>query len=133
MTSSKPYLIRALYEWILDNDFTPFITIDATNDEVVLPGAFVTDGKMILNVAPQATHNLRIGNDALECKARFGGVSHDLFIPIAAILAIFAEENNQGMIFSKEKPQTEDTPLSKPQPKKARPKLAVIKGELDSE
>ena len=71
MTPSRPYLIRALYEWIVDNQLTPYLLVDATQDNVIIPQAFVDDGKIILNVSPEATHSLVLGNDAIIFNARF--------------------------------------------------------------
>lgn len=126
ITSSKPYLVRAIYEWILDNNLTPFIAVDTTIPEVFVPKKFIKDDKIVLNIAPIATHNLRIGNDALEFQARFSGISHDIYVPIAAIMAIYASENNQGMMFPKEESSPQTTPAGKP-----KPKLSVIQGGAD--
>ena len=100
MTSNKPYLIRAFYEWISDNDMTPFILVDAESVGVIVPRKYVVDGRIILNISLSASHDLRIGNDAVECKTCFKGISSYIYIPIEAVNAIYAQENNQGLIFS---------------------------------
>jgi stringent starvation protein B len=100
MTSSKPYLLRALYEWILDNDFTPHIIADAASAEVDVPPQAIQDGRVVLNISPSATGNLLMENDAISFKARFSGVSRDIWLPMPAILAIYARENGQGMMFA---------------------------------
>ncbi len=99
MTSSKPYLIRAIYEWILDNHMTPHLVVDVHFPMVQVPMEFATEGRMVLNIAPSAVRNLVIGNDWIECSARFRGIAHDLSIPTEAVIGIFARENNQGMVF----------------------------------
>ena len=99
MTSSRPYLIRALYEWIADNGMTPHLLVDATAAGVDVPEHAVQDGKITLNVGMQAVSGLTLENDAIAFSARFSGVSHDIFVPPDAVLAIYARENGQGMMF----------------------------------
>lgn len=100
MTSSKPYLLRALYEWILDNDFTPHVIADADAAGVDVPPQAIQEGRVVLNISPSATGNLLMENDAVSFKARFSGVSRDIWLPMPAILAIYARENGQGMMFA---------------------------------
>lgn len=102
MTSSKPYLVRALYEWIADNSMTPFVVVDALRPDVIVPQKHIEDGRIVLNIAAEATHNLRIGNDALECDTKFSGISFHINVPITAVLAIYAQESNQGLTFPPE-------------------------------
>lgn len=109
MTSTKPYLIRALYEWIADNDMTPYIIIDAETNKMAIPKKYIVDGQIVLNISALATHNLRVGNDAIEGDAAFGNTSLHLYIPMAAVLAIYAEESKQGLNFS-----PEEVPLPMP-------------------
>lgn len=106
MTSSRPYLIRALYEWIVDNGFTPYMLVDTAQDVVEVPRAFVENGRIILNISPEATHSLVLGNDAVTFNARFSGTAMDVHVPVASVLAIYARENGQGMMFGEQ----EDTP-----------------------
>ena len=113
MTSSRPYLTRALYEWILDNGCTPYVVVNANRDDVQVPRAHVKDGQIVLNIAPTAVVGLKIDNDALEFSARFGGVAMQIYAPMGAVLGIYARENGQGMIF-----EPEDTP---PTPSPATP------------
>jgi stringent starvation protein B len=87
MTSSKPYLVRALYEWILDNDTTPYILVDTGNDQVLIPPGIANDGKVVLNLAPQAIQNLEMTNDHVSFSARFNGVAEDIYCPIGSLLA----------------------------------------------
>jgi len=129
MTSSRPYLLRALHEWIVDNNLTPYILVDAFIDGVDVPEGFIQDGKIILNIAPHAVQQMKMGNDVLSFAARFSGVSQSISVPIAAILAIYANENGQGMVFNDDDPQqpvppdgSADTTTS-PQ----RPALKVVK------
>ena len=97
MTSHRPYLLRALNEWIADNGMTPHLLVDATRAGVQVPAQAVSDGKVVLNIAERAVARLLIDNDAVSFTARFGGVSHPVVVPIPAVLAIYARETGQGM------------------------------------
>lgn len=97
MTSHRPYLLRALYEWIADNGMTPHVLVDATRDGVRVPTHTVKDGKVVLNIADRAVARLEMDNDSIRFTARFGGVSHPVLVPIHAVLAIYARETGQGM------------------------------------
>ena len=97
MTSHRPYLLRALYEWIADNGMTPHLLVDATRPGVRVPAHTVQDGKVVLNIAARAVAHLDMDNDAVAFTARFGGVSHAVIVPIDAVLAIYARETGQGM------------------------------------
>ena len=97
MTSHRPYLLRALNEWIADNEMTPHLLVDATRPGVKVPPHTINDGKVVLNIAARAVARLSIDNDSVSFTARFGGVSHPVFVPIGAILAIYARETGQGM------------------------------------
>ena len=99
MTSSKPYLIRAIYEWILDNQMTPHLVVDANFPDARVPMEFVDDGRIVLNISPSAVRNLVIGNDWIEFSARFGGVPRQVTTPSEAVMGIFSRENGQGMVF----------------------------------
>ena len=98
MTSSRPYLVRAFNEWILDNDCTPYIVVDAGVQGVQVPAEHVANGQIVLNISPGAVRGLVIGNSALEFSARFGGVPMQVFIPLQAVMAIYAKENGEGMV-----------------------------------
>lgn len=112
MTSSRPYMIRALYEWIVDNTSTPYLLVDAHADNVSVPLEFVNkDGQIVLNIAPTAVKGLQISNDSVSFNARFGGIPTDIHVPCHAILGIYARENGQGMIFDTE---PDPTPPSSP-------------------
>lgn len=102
MTSSRPYLVRALYEWIVDNSCTPYILVDATQPDTQVPRQHVQNGQIVLNISPTAVVGLQIGNDELNCSARFGGVPMQLRVPMGALLGIYARENGQGMVFEAE-------------------------------
>ena len=97
MTSHRPYLLRALYEWIVDNGMTPHLLVDATRPGVRVPAHTVKEGRVVLNVAERAVVRLAMDNEAVSFTARFGGVSHPVQVPIAAVLAIYARETGQGM------------------------------------
>lgn len=131
MTSSKPYLLRALYEWIGDNGLTPHMIVDAHLPEVQVPEHVVQDGRVVLNVSSSATRNLLMENDFVSFQARFAGVGHEIWVPMKAILAVYARENGKGMMFSEldasEDEPENDTPPDKPTGGKKGPKLRVIK------
>lgn len=97
-TSTKPYLIRALHEWCTDNGYTPYLSV-AVDEHTVVPREHVRDGMITLNVGTLATHKLQLGNDYVEFQARFGGVSRQISVPVAAVRAIYARETGQGMAF----------------------------------
>ncbi len=125
-----------MHEWMLDNGFTPHLVVDAKREGVRVPEAHVKDGKIVLNVSPTATRALSLGNDAVTFEARFGGVSQQLVIPIAAVLGIYARETGQGMVFGEDdapKPSPEgDQPSPSPPPTSPaaggrRAKLKIVK------
>ncbi|MEO7323841.1 MAG: ClpXP protease specificity-enhancing factor [Dokdonella sp.] len=128
MTSNRPYLLRALYEWISDNDLTPHLLVDATADGVRVPPGAAKDGRVVLNIASRAVTQFEVSNDCVRFLARFGGVSQSIYVPMAAVLAVYAQENGQGMMFSADSAPT-DSPPTAPQPDEApkRPHLRVIK------
>lgn len=98
-TPTRPYLARAIYEWICDNQLTPYLLVDATQPYTEVPQQFVKDGQIVLNLAPHAVHQLQMSNESISFSARFGGVSKDIYIPISAVLGIYARENGQGLFF----------------------------------
>lgn len=97
-TSTRPYLIRALYEWCTDNGFTPYVAV-RVDDSVQVPREFVHEGEIVLNISFDATSSLQLGNDFIEFKARFGGKPRDILVPVGRVIAIYARENGQGMAF----------------------------------
>ncbi|MBK7898992.1 MAG: ClpXP protease specificity-enhancing factor [Azonexus sp.] len=98
LPSTKPYLLRALWEWCCDNGFTPYLSV-VVDSRTRVPREFVRDGQIVLNVGPEATNRLQIGNDLVEFQARFGGVARELSVPIEQVAAIYARENGAGMAF----------------------------------
>ncbi len=128
MKSSRPYLVRALYDWIVDNGCTPFVLVDAHRSGVEVPQQYVKNGEIVLNVSPGAVANLLMSNDDLRFRGRFGGVPVEIVAPMAAILGIYARENGQGMVFEPEtpgSPPTGDGPESTSP--SGRPSLRVVK------
>lgn len=99
ITPKRPYLIRAFHEWMQDNDYTPYLMIDATHNDLHAPLQYAQDGRLVLAASYQATHNLQIDNDAISFAARFGGVSEEVWIPMAAVMAIYAKEDPEHGIF----------------------------------
>lgn len=137
MSSSRPYLVRALYEWIVDNQCTPYLLVNALHDKVLVPQDHVNpDGQIVLNISPSAVSEFSMEGNDLSFSARFGGVPTDIYVPYAAIMGIYAKENQQGMIFEVE-PEFDSPPPSAPtsgpsNPKpsasdKKRPSLKVVK------
>ena len=128
MTSSRPYLVRAFYDWIVDNGFTPQLIVDATRDGVVVPQDYVQDGRIVLNVTTKAIRNLHLGNELISFGARFSGNPFAVEVPTRAVLAVYAAENGVGMAFQEEEGDGDDEPPSSTQPDIAkRPSLKVVK------
>jgi len=124
MISQRPYLIRAIYQWILDNNLTPHILVNADYPNTEVPMEFVNNGSIILNIIPNSIQNLQMENDFISFGARFGGIPREIFIPPEAVLGIFAKENNQGMLFpDDETPEPEPPKDLKP----TRPALKIVK------
>ncbi len=134
MTPSRPYLVRALNDWILDNDMTPYIVVDVDVQGVSVPDDYVTNGQIILNISPSAVNELLIDLEAISFRARFGGVPMQVYVPVVAVMAIYSKENGQGMVFGAEpgapEPPNPDEPKAKQ--KKAdhlphKPSLKIVK------
>lgn len=125
-TSTRPYLVRALHEWCVDNGFTPYVTV-LVDSTVQVPREFVKDGEMVLNIGLEATTGLKLGNECMEFKARFGGVVRDIFVPIDQVVAIFARENGQGMAF----PRLERQPVEAAKPLAPKHLSAIMSSVLD--
>lgn len=135
MSSSRPYLVRALYEWILENDCTPYVLVNAQYPQTSVPNAFVEAGQIVLNLSPNAIRHLEMDNDRITFDGRFGGVAQQVWIPAQAVMAIYARENGQGMVFEVEPApvppgdEPDTAPAASPgKPEKAkRPALKVVK------
>ena len=135
--STKPYLIRAIYDWCTDNNYTPYLAVRVDKNTQV-PAGYVKDGEIILNISMDAVHNLQMGNEDIRCNGRFGGVAHQLIVPVAAVIGIFAKESGQGLVFQGQEPVTSeaapaagpagDEPPEPPAPATpGRPHLRVVK------
>ena len=111
--STKPYLMRAIYEWCVDNGYTPYVSV-MVDANTRVPMEYVRDGEIVLNVGPLATNRLHIGNDMVECTARFSGVARELLIPVCTVSAIYARENGQGMSFEAQPSVASDSAASSP-------------------
>ena len=132
LLSRRPYLLRAMHEWISDNAQTPHLVVDATQEGVDVPRQYVQEGKIILNVSHSATSGLVMNNDVVRFRARFGAMTHDVTVPMAAVLGIYARETGQGMIFSEVEPSPPPSQPTPPKPTPSgdepkRPKLKVVK------
>lgn len=135
--ATRPYLLRAMHEWMTDNAQTPLILVDARIAGVSVPAEHVQNNQIVLNIAWSATHNLQLGNDCLEFDARFGGAPRRILVPIEAVQAIYARESGQGMSFATEpvaadtKSETEQSENSErsdePRPERPRPGLRIVK------
>lgn len=140
MTSNRPYLLRAIYDWITDNDLTPYILVDAAREGVQVPAQVIKNGQVVLNLAMRAVANLDLGNDWISFQARFSGVSQSIMVPVHAVLALYAQENGQGMMFPADEgdvpppssPPDSDPPPSTSEdegekPRRGAPFLRVVK------
>ena len=126
-TSRRPYLVRAMHEWMTENGQTPHLVVDAGLPGTDVPKAFVRDGRITLNVGWQATQGLKLGNEWIEFAARFGGVPQQVRVPIGAVLGIYARETGQGMLFQDEGDATPPPTAPSPEDSGSRPKLRVVK------
>ena len=139
MTSNRPYLIRAFYDWIVDNDCTPYVVVDAYFDGVEVPQQHVSDGQIVLNLSPRAVAEFVLDNQQISFSTRFGGVPTSICLPVRSVLGIYARENGQGMVFQREEPAVALAPIeagdgdgddSTPPPagpSGSRPNLRVVK------
>lgn len=136
MTSTRPYLIRAINEWAIENDLTPHLLVNALDEGVVVPSQFVNDGQIVLNISPSAVQAIELGNEWVLFSARFSGKSMNIEVPVSSVLAIYARENGQGIFFPEEdgSPEPggnggEDKKVSeKPAAEKQeKPRLKVVK------
>lgn len=128
MTSSRPYIMRALYEWIVDNQCTPYVLVDASDKNVLVPQQYVKDNQIVLNISPDAVVDLNITNQAVAFNGRFGGVATDVYVPIEAVVGIYARENGQGMVFDPEdSAEPPEEPPPRPRKRERRPSLKVVK------
>ena len=125
MSSNRPYLLRALYEWIADNGLTPHVLVDAGFEGVDVPDHAVQKGKVVLNIAAGATENLLLDNDSIQFKARFSGKPYPISVPMNAVIAIYARENGQGMMFAQD--DSPDPPVDGSDDPPPRSHLKVVK------
>ncbi len=135
--STKPYLIRAIYDWCADSGLTAYLAVQV-DEYTQVPKNYVKDGKIVLNISVDAVRNLHMGNEDISCSGRFGGVSHQIMVPISAVIGIFAKENGQGLVFQGQNsspmlssvtegtPGNPDEPPDDPAPQ-GKPKLRIVK------
>ena len=102
MSSSKPFLVEAIHQWILSNEMSPYLVVNALNPDVVVPVDYVNNGQIILNMTPVAIHKLFMDHEAISFQARFQGVVHDIYVPVSAVIALYAHETGRGMVFDLE-------------------------------
>ena len=127
MTSNRPYLIRALYDWLVDNELTPYLLVDAQRDDVQVPDRYVDEGRIVLNVSPTAVRGLELGNDVIAFEARFSGTAYSISLPPSAVLGVYARENGKGMLFPDEGPGEPEPPEPEPSSTGGRPSLKIVK------
>ena len=127
----RPFLLRAMHEWITECGHTPHVIVDAARDHTEVPRAYVKDGKIVLNLSEGATQRLRLGNNEIEFDARFAGVIHHVRFPVSAVLGVYARETGEGMVFSEQDlgPLPPPSPPKPPAPEEGRPRpqLKVVK------
>ena len=132
-SSTRPYLIRALYEWCTDNGFTPYVAV-LVDDSVQVPREYVKNGEIVLNISYDATSSLKLGNDFIEFKARFAGSAREIMVPVNRVIAIYARENGQGMAFPVPVPggAADDAaaPASRPSPLTSVPAAATEEAKV---
>lgn len=126
MSSSRPYLLRALYDWILDNGLTPHLLVNAAAADAHVPAQHVKEGRIVLNIAPHAVQGLLLGNERVEFSARFGGVATGIVVPVSAVLAIYAVENGQGMVFNTEESNPPPQAAAPETPPAGKPRLKLV-------
>ena len=127
MTSSRPYLIRAMYQWISDNNMTPYILVNAESPGVRLPEQYVENGKIVLNISQQAVSHMQQDNDWIQFSARFGGKPVQIDVPVNAVLAIYAKENGQGMVLDRDDNTRPPPPKNSLATKRKKPHLELVK------
>lgn len=127
MTPLKPYLIRSIYEWIIDNQMTPHLLVDAENPDASLPQDYIENGKIVLNMRTEAIQGLMLGNEEIQFNARFSGTPMHIVAPVPSILAIYAKENGKGMVFDPEEHNNDDNTPSPQKPPTRPPHLSVVK------
>lgn len=127
--SSRPYLIRALYEWLVDNQLTPQLLVNPQHQGVHLPPNLINEKQLVLNISPAACRNLHLTNEAVSFSARFSGVAEDIYLPTPAVLAVFAQENSQGMAFGQEPELTPEEVVSAPADKEEVSKPTKLKSK----
>lgn len=125
MTPSQPYLVRAIYEWIVDNELTPYVLVDAVDDASHVPRQYVENGKIVLNLGPTAVNDLELANDYIAFNARFSGKAMNVSFPVASVLAIYSKENGQGMVFNES--DGENPPPGSETDNSGRPNLKLVK------
>ena len=124
MTPSRPYLVRAMYQWIVDNGLTPHLLVDASSDTVEVPRQYMEDGKIVLNIGPMAVEALTLGNEDISFNARFNGEPMSVRVPVQYVLAIYTRENGQGMMFGDD---NDEPPPDPDDATPARPRLKLVK------
>ncbi len=126
LSSHRPYLIRAIREWAIDNHLTPQLLVNAEMDEVEVPTEFVEDGQIVLNISPQAVDDLAMGNEYISFSARFRGTSQSVLVPVDAVLAVFDRESRQGMSFPAASAAEDDAKSEKPTEPRKKPNLKLV-------
>lgn len=124
--STRPYLIRAIYEWCVDSALTPYLAVKV-NEQTEVPPAYVKDGEIVLSLSTSAVRNLELGNEYITCSGRFGGASFNLIVPVGAVIGVFAKENGQGLMFQAEEAPNPPPTETVDKPAAQRPVLKIVK------
>ncbi|AOV97934.1 ClpXP protease specificity-enhancing factor [Edwardsiella hoshinae] len=132
MSPRRPFLLRAFYDWLLDNQLTPHLVVDVNCAGVMVPMEYARDGQIVLNIAPRAVGALELADDAVRFNARFGGVPRQVYVPMAAVMAIYARENGAGTMFEPEVAYDRDAELSQTTAQDEEPAMTLIEGERPS-
>mgnify|MGYP006115303695 CR=1 FL=1 len=127
MTSNRPYIIRGLYDWIVDNGMTPHLMVDAGYPDTLVPEKYIKDGKVVLNISTASVKELDLGNELISFNARFDGQPIKIMVPVNAVMAIYARENGNGMIFAEETLSNASTVADDKPPEIKKPSLKIVK------
>jgi stringent starvation protein B len=134
ISSSRPYLVHAIHDWLLDNQLTPYVLVNAMYPNTQVPERFIENGQIVLNISGSAVQGFIMNHEVIEFTARFGGIPQQVHVPLQAVLAVYAYENGRGMTFSDDEdttgggpPPSTDTPTNTGSPQRSKPNLRIVK------
>lgn len=132
MQPKRPYLVRAIYDWIMDNGFTPYLAVDANYPETLVPQQFVQEGQIVLNISTSATGGLSLGDERIEFNARFGGKPMHVVVPMGAVMALYAKENGDGSVFPDEEHYVKEKESHKAEDEAAPSRVELVESEQET-